>query len=125
MKVEVLYFEGCPHHRPAVAQMREVLQEEGVSAQIIKAEVLDQATAQAVNFLGSPTIKINGVDVEPEARTSQAFAVACRTYRSGGRQEGLPAKEMIRAAVREALGQPAGGQDCCAQPPPSWARRRR
>jgi copper chaperone CopZ len=54
------------------------------------------------------------MDVEPAARASQAYAMACRTYRNEGKQEGQPDEEMIRAAVKEALGQPAGGHDCCA-----------
>lgn len=112
MKVEIQYFEGCPHHKPAVDRVSEVLREEGVSANISEVEVVDQTTAQRVGFLGSPTIKIDGVDVQPEARTSQMYAVACRTYREGGKQEGLPSKEMIRTAVREGLGHPAS--DCCA-----------
>ena len=116
MTIEVLYFEGCPNHKPTVERLREVLRDEGVSARMIETEVLDQATAQAVGFLGSPTVKIDGVDVEPDARASRAYGVACRTYRNGGKREGLPSKDMIRAAVREALGQAGSGHDCCAPP---------
>ena len=118
MRVEVLYFEGCPHYKPAVERVREVLRAEGISASIIETEVPDQVAAQRDGFLGSPTIKINGVDVEPEARTSQAYAVACRTYLLDGRQVGLPSKETIRAAIAEASrleNQP----DCCAASVPA------
>lgn len=111
MRVEVFYFEGCPNHVPAVERMRELLREESVSAEIVETEVLDQAKAKEVRFLGSPTIKINGLDVEPAARSSRAYAIACRTYHVGNHLEGLPSKEAIRAAIREALNPSSGGHD--------------
>ncbi len=114
MRVEVFYFEGCPNHVPAVKRTRELLREEGVSAEIVETEVLDQAKAEEVGFLGSPTIKINGLDVEPAARSSGAYAIACRTYRAGNHSEGLPSNETIRAAIKEALNPSSGSHDCCA-----------
>ena len=68
MKIEVLYFEGCPNHLPAVELMREVAAELGIGADIQEVEVTDQAEAERLRFLGSPTIQVNGIDVEPEAR---------------------------------------------------------
>jgi hypothetical protein len=102
MKVEVLFFSGCPNHPPAIDLVREALQEEGVSADMVEVEVKDAATAQAVGFLGSPTIRIDGKDVEPSARSAHAYGLTCRTYIDRGRRTGLPPLEWIRAAVRGA-----------------------
>ena len=59
MKVEILYFSGCPNHVPAVERVREVLAEEGTCADMIEVEVTDSATAQKVGFLGSPSIRVD------------------------------------------------------------------
>jgi hypothetical protein len=102
MKVEILYFAGCPNHRPAVARVREILRQETVSAELVEIEVKDPATAQEAEFLGSPSIRIDGWDIEPSARSSRAFGFGCRTYPDEGRRAGVPPLEWIRAAVQEA-----------------------
>jgi hypothetical protein len=102
MKVEVLYFSGCPNHPPAVGAVREALQAEGIAADLVEVAVNDAAEARVVGFLGSPTVRINGQDVERSARSSQAFGLSCRTYTDHGRRAGVPPLEWIRAAVREA-----------------------
>ena len=63
MKVEILYFSGCPHHIAVVDRVREVLEQEGTPADMLEVEVKDAATAQQVGFLGSPTIRVDGHDV--------------------------------------------------------------
>jgi hypothetical protein len=101
MKIEVLFFEGCPHYKPAVELVKQVVGEEGVAAEITEVNVPDEAAARKVQFLGSPTIRLDGVDVEPSARSSQDYGMACRTYLNNGRRQGLPSAELIRAAIQE------------------------
>jgi copper chaperone CopZ len=108
MKIEVLYFSGCPNHAPAVQRAKEALREEGLSAEIVETEVPDTETAQRLKFLGSPSIRVNGLDVEPEARSRGQFGMMCRTYADGCCHSGLPSHELIRAALREA-GAPRSG----------------
>src|SRR6266404_6312036 len=102
MKIEVLYFDGCPNHKPAVARVHELLREEGVSAELLEVNVSDASIAQEVGFLGSPSIRVNGLDVEPDARTAREYGMMCRTYSVDGRREGLPSREMLRQAIRQA-----------------------
>jgi copper chaperone CopZ len=102
MKIEVLYFSVCPHHAPAVDRVSEVLEQEGVTADMVEVEVTDPAAAQLVGFLGSPTLRVDGQDVEPAARAARAFGITCRTYIDDGQRAGVPPLEWIRAAVREA-----------------------
>ena len=102
MKVEVLYFSGCPNHPPAVGRVREALQSEGIAAAIVEVEVKDATAARSVGFLGSPTIRIDGRDIEPAASSTQGFGLTCRTYTDEGRTSGVPPAEWIRAAVRQA-----------------------
>lgn len=113
MKIEVLYFDGCPNHKPAVERVLEVLREEGISAEVSEVKVTDEATARAVGFLGSPSIRVDGLDVEPLARSAREYGIMCRTYLVAGRSVGLPVRETIRQAVRDAQpGVPATDQ-CC------------
>jgi len=100
MKVEVLYFNGCPNHLPSAERVRAVLRQERVAAEVFEVEVKDESAAKALAFPGSPTIRVNGLDIEREARGSAETGFACRRYPGG-----LPSEEMIRAAVQEARGQ--------------------
>ena len=102
MKIEVLYFDGCPNHKPAVERVQQLLGEEGVSAEVAEVNVSDESVAQKVGFLGSPSIRVNGLDVEPEARAARDYGMMCRTYAVNGRREGLPSRDMLRQAIREA-----------------------
>lgn len=104
MKVEILYFSGCPNHAPAVDRVREVLAQEGTPADLVEVEVPDAATAQRVGFLGSPSVRVDEQDIEHAARSVRAFGLTCRTYVDEGKRAGVPPPEWIRAAVREARG---------------------
>jgi hypothetical protein len=97
MKIEVLYFEDCPNYLPALDRLKTLLREEGLSAEVSGIKVKDAPAAKALRFFGSPTIRINGLDIETDSRTVTETGFACRRY-SGG----LPSEEMIRAALREA-----------------------
>ena len=103
MKIEVLYFDECPNYSPAVDRIRDVLKKEGLSAEITEVRVCDESSARAIGFLGSPSIRINGVDVEAAARSSKDFGMMCRTYLERGKRVELPSRESIRAALREAM----------------------
>src|SRR5215472_14495714 len=116
MKIEVLYFDGCPNHKPAVERVQQLLREEGVSAELLEVNVSDASIAQELRFLGSPSVRVNGLDVEPEARTARDYGMMCRTYAVNGRRDGLPSHEMLRQAIREAH---SGVRNSDSSPPPA------
>ena len=102
MKIEVLYVAECPSHPAAISLIKDVLAAEGVSERIEEVLVRDQGMADALRFRGSPTIRINGRDVEEEEPgTHSLFALSCRLH-GGSRRVALPAAEAICRAVREA-----------------------
>ena len=101
MQIEILYFDGCPHHVPAVERVRGVLSDMGVEASVIEVAVSEPGMATQIGFLGSPSVRVDGLDVEPAARGSDQIGYGCRTYVNGGRREGLPSVELIRAALEE------------------------
>jgi len=102
MKIEILYFDGCPNHEPAVERVRQLLREEDVPAEVLEVNVSDASIAQRVGFLGSPSVRVNGLDVEPEARAAREYGMMCRTYLVDGRRKGLPSRDVLRQAIREA-----------------------
>ena len=95
VEIQVLHFAGCPNHDRALQLLREVAQELGLAIEVEVSEVPDQAAAAALRFLGSPTIRIAGRDIDPDARERTHFALACRRYGHSG----VPPREMIRRAL--------------------------
>src|SRR4051794_3256994 len=104
MKVQVLYFDGCPHYMPTVELVTDVLRSEGIGAEVDRVAVTTAEQARAIEFPGSPTVRFNGLDVEREARTQKGYGFGCRTYLDSGRRTGLPSREMIQRAIKEAAG---------------------
>jgi len=101
VKIEVLYVADCPSHPAAVKLLQDVLNKEGVKADIREVLVADERMASELKFRGSPTIRINGRDVAEESLMSGAFGLSCRLY-PGAKQVGLPPTEIVRRAVIEA-----------------------
>lgn len=118
MNVQVLYFTGCPNHTRAVELAREVVAETGLDAEIEEVEVASDDDAAQLRFLGSPTVLVNGVDIEIGARARMDFGFSCRTYDGLG----VPPRALMVAAVDSAAAEegrdvaPARCEtnDCCA-----------
>src|SRR6266436_3827490 len=83
MTLEVFYVDGCPNLQRTLNRVKQVLDETGLTANVVEQRMLDASSAAAMRFLGSPTVHVNGVDVEPSARTSDQFGLTCRMYVSG------------------------------------------
>lgn len=103
MKIELLYFEGCPNHEPAIERLREALDSLGRQDRIDEVPVRTQSEAEACRFVGSPSIRINGSDIEPWARTAKRFGLSCRTYVDGSDRGGVPSRELLRRAIVEGI----------------------
>jgi hypothetical protein len=104
MRVEFLWFQDCPNHEEARRLLREVLRENGLPEDFEDIDATDQAMAQELRFAGSPSIRVDGVDVEPGFIEPDDYVPGCRLYRvSGGRVQGTPAREWIAAAIKAAV----------------------
>lgn len=97
--VEVLYFDGCPNHGDAVALVERVAGELGLRPEIRLVRVPDGEAAAALRFLGSPTVRIGGRDVEPGAEERTDFALSCRVFRTQQGFAGQPEEEWVRRAL--------------------------
>ncbi len=102
MKLEVLYFDGCPNHEALLPRLREPLALTGVAADIELIEVEDAQAAARERFLGSPAIRIDGEEVEPGADQRTDFGLKCRLFATPSGLHGLPAEEWVRAALQHA-----------------------
>ena len=99
--IELLYWEGCPSHPEALALLREVLAELGRGDEVAVREVRTQDEAEACAFPGSPTIRVDGRDVDPHGASLARPALNCRIYHlPGGRISPVPSKEQIEEALR-------------------------
>jgi hypothetical protein len=104
MRVQLLYIPGCPNHAPAAERLGRLLADQGVVRPIEEIEVSDSSVARELAFVGSPTIRIDGEDVEPLGADAggAVAALACRTYRHQGTLSGLPSEASISSAIRRA-----------------------
>lgn len=90
VKIEVQHFDGCPNSAEMIARVKGAIKE--FVNQIDYKEILveTQKEAMRVNFRGSPTVLINGVDLENMPEPTNAY-LACRYYKNG-----LPSIEEIK-----------------------------
>jgi hypothetical protein len=101
-RVEVLTFEGCPNAAPALELVERIVDELGVAADVRRIDVPDPEAAAAHRFLGSPSIRVNGQDVEPGASERSDYVFSCRVYRTGTGLSGQPDEQWLRAALEAA-----------------------
>lgn len=100
MNIELLYFDGCPNHEPVLARLPQLLVHAGISPMDIGLQRIESdADAQHQRFLGSPTVRIDGKDIEPGAEQRQDFGLKCRLYRTEHGLTGSPPDEWILAAL--------------------------
>jgi hypothetical protein len=98
MKVEVLYFDGCPTYESATNTLLAVLAEEGVEAEVQIVAVNTDEEAKRLQFPGSPTIRVEGEDLFP-AGEREGWGLGCRVYATSERLKGSPTAEMVRKAI--------------------------
>jgi hypothetical protein len=106
--VEVLYVEHCPNFPAALALVERVAAELGVDAQVQATMVNDQAAAEQARFVGSPTVRVNGRDVDPEGELAAEYTLECRLYRHEHRLAGYPQERSVRDALLRSAGPPDG-----------------
>jgi hypothetical protein len=101
LKITFLYSEDCPSHDEALQRLRRSIELERISADIEIVKVTTDGEAERRKFVGSPTIVVNGRDIDPPAKPH--YALTCRAYTlEDGRISPLPSEATIRRALREA-----------------------
>ena len=99
IRVEVLAREDCPNRGMALLVVERALERSGVEADLEVVEVTSEAQAHRRRFLGSPSVLVGGVDVEPFAAERTDYSLASRVYRCGHGLQGWPEEAWIRSAL--------------------------
>jgi hypothetical protein len=97
--VEIFYFDSCPNWRETRALVERVAAEIPVELDLRLVDVADVDSAVEQRFLGSPTVRVNGSDVEPGAEARQEYVYACRVYRTDEVLRGQPTQDWVRDAL--------------------------
>jgi hypothetical protein len=101
LRIDLLYYEDCPSHEDALQRLKKVMLEEGIEAEVEVTKVETGEQAQELQFVGSPTIRIDGGDVVSPS-PEEPYVLTCRAYAlEDGRISPLPSEATIRSALRE------------------------
>jgi hypothetical protein len=97
--IELLYWQGCPSHPEAKALLEQVLAELGRDDEIVLSEVTSDAEAERLRFPGSPTIRVDGRDIDAMGANGRP-SLTCRIYHlPDGRISPVPSREQLEAAL--------------------------
>jgi hypothetical protein len=102
MKIELLYFDGCPSYAELLPRLRDLLASEAIEEEVELRRIETPEDAEHERFLGSPTVRIDGQDVDPTAKDREEFGLECRLYRTEKGLVRTPPESWIRAKLDRA-----------------------
>ena len=98
MKVQLLYFSGCPHVDATRQILRHALRACDQPPEFDEVDVTAADAPAALCGWGSPTILVDGVDIGG----GQPSGTSCRLY-PGSDRPGAPAREFVENRIRDAI----------------------
>jgi hypothetical protein len=103
-RVELLFWDGCPSHPQALADLRAAMEQAGLDPDtVLVREVDTDQRAGRERFVGSPTIRVDGEDVDPPG-DDEPVGLTCRVYRlRDGRISPVPDPAVLREALETAM----------------------
>ncbi|MFB6262908.1 MAG: DUF2703 domain-containing protein [Bradymonadaceae bacterium] len=102
MQIEILCIDGCPHVDETRELVGDVVAQLGVEADIETVEVSTDRQARELDFRGSPSVRVDGTDIQPDVDERTTVGRGCRVYSTSDGTSGVPPKEMVASAVHEA-----------------------
>ena len=100
MRIELLWFSGCPNWQGTDARLRQAVPMAGVAADVVLVEVTTPEDAERLRFRGSPTVLVDGRD--PFAEESDPVGLSCRVFRTPDGLRGAPTVEQLVDVLRGA-----------------------
>jgi hypothetical protein len=98
-RIEILVFDGCPNAAPTRELVERIASQLSVKPEIVVVVVPDAEAAERAWFLGSPTVRVNGLDIEPGAEARRDYSMSCRVYQTAGVVAGQPDETWLRDAL--------------------------
>jgi hypothetical protein len=98
-RIEVLYFNGCPGTDAFLPRLRHLLAQLGATDRLELRRVETIGDAQRERFLGSPSVRVAGSDIEPGADERTDYGLKCRLYRTETGIQGEPPNDWLLAAL--------------------------
>ena len=105
VQIEILVREDCPNRGMALVVVERVVEETGIPAEIQVVEVASDDDAETHRVLGSPTVLVDGRDVDPLPSLNADYSIEDRIYRTDRGPCGWPDAEWIREALFRAVAQ--------------------
>lgn len=102
-RVELIWFSDCANHADARRMLGEVIDEVAPGSPILDLDASDADVAARLQLPGSPTIRVDGRDVDPGHVDPGDYTPRCRLYRTPTGLRGLPERGWIEAALRRGL----------------------
>ena len=102
MKIELLYFDGCPSWESGLKNLQTALQEEGLSTAVEMVKVESDEDAARLKFLGSPHFRVDGMDLWHEER--DVYSLSCRVYPTPNGIKGHPTVQMLKEKLHAVVG---------------------
>jgi len=101
--VEVLYTDACPFWKQTLKAINGVMKELRIAATVRRVEIKSEEEARRYRFPGSPTVRINGVDIDPSLKEVTAGYIGCKIYMFEGGTYEYPPREMITSAFKRLM----------------------
>ncbi|HET9102720.1 MAG TPA: hypothetical protein VFN55_05150 [Solirubrobacteraceae bacterium] len=101
-RIEVLYFDGCPSTDAFLPRLRALLAQLGATDRLDLRRLETITDAERERFLGSPSVRVGGHDIEPGADERTDYGLKCRLYRTESGMQGEPPTDWVLAALGRA-----------------------
>ncbi len=101
VNIGVFFIEGCPGVSFITDNIKEIIAEDGIDADISLFLLETPEDARRLHFTGSPTVRINGMDIESNMQNNKDYGLRSRLYNINGRESDYPTKSMIRDAIKK------------------------
>lgn len=101
VKIELIYIENCANYAEFAIHLDELTRSQGIACDVHPTLVTSVDQARQLRFLGSPTLRVNGIDVDPSALERTDYGLQCRLYRTEDGHRGTPPDDWILVAINQ------------------------
>jgi hypothetical protein len=103
MKIEFMYSKSTGRGKEAEEALKQAIEATEVNAEIVYTEVYDSEEAKTKKFLGSPSIRVDGIDVEYGDREPDEYQAGTRYYNTPAGWKPFPHAKLIANTIIERM----------------------